>query len=563
MFKSLPKNILLMLLTLMAVLFTYKATQSNNLDSYFKVSAVSALERISKEANYAQQVNSPTNQSSKPNSTTNHLAENQIQLLAAGGETESFQIVIQPSKGKDLNNVNVVISDLYNAEQGVISSQNITLYREHYLYVDMPSPNNLIGNPTIGKGWYADALIPFVNPATGQDLEGASLDAVPFDITKNENQPIWVDINVPRNTAPGKYQGTYIVTTDRGKKTGKINLTVWDFDLPVKPTINSHFLPWLDRGDNVTEELLKHKIVTGQYVKPEQQTKLINKFGLSSVRLPFWSGANYQTCKMSSAPSVEEIKQAADIYDDRLLKFVYSADEIDECPNIIPPLKQWAKNIRQAGVKHLVVMKPRPDLYDDVDIWVVQPNMYETGKTEITEAMKKGDEVWFYSGYHTDYSPQWTIDALPINFRIPQGFIAQSLGLTGVLYPRIDAWADDASELPLNSDDPWHKPSVYQYSKDRDFPGEGMLVYPGEEVGIEGIVPSLRLKRIRDGIEDYEYIAILKRLGDEKWALKMSRSIARDWHKWTKNPQELEQVRVKLGNRIQELMQNKNKQASK
>jgi hypothetical protein len=85
-----------------------------------------------------------------------------------------------------------------------------------------------------------------------------------------------------------------------------------------------------------------------------------------------------------------------------------------------------------------------------------------------------------------------------------------------------------------------------------------MLIYPGEGVGVNGIVPSIRLKRIRDGIEDYEYIAILKRLGEEKWALKMSRSIARNWHKWTQNPQELEQVRVQLGNRIQELAQKKN-----
>ncbi|MGL6341691.1 MAG: DUF4091 domain-containing protein, partial [Waterburya sp.] len=212
---------------------------------------------------------------------------------------------------------------------------------------------------------------------------------------------------------------------------------------------------------------------------------------------------------------------------------------------------------------HLVVMIPRPDLYDHVDIWVVQPSMYETNKAEIAEAMKKGDEVWFYSGYHTDYSPQWTIDLLPINFRIPQGFIAHNLGLTGVLYPRIDSWADDASELPLNSDDPWYKPSVYEYSKNRDFPGEGMLIYPGEEVGVEGIVPSLRLKRIRDGIEDYEYIAILKRLGDEEWAMKTSRAVASDWHHWTRDSQLLEDTRVKLGDRIQELTQNKNKQSSK
>jgi hypothetical protein len=54
MLKSLPKNILLMLLTLMAVLFSCKATQSNNLDNSFHVLAVPSLERISKEINQQQ-----------------------------------------------------------------------------------------------------------------------------------------------------------------------------------------------------------------------------------------------------------------------------------------------------------------------------------------------------------------------------------------------------------------------------------------------------------------------------------------------------------------------------
>ncbi|BAZ45461.1 hypothetical protein NIES4102_24840 [Chondrocystis sp. NIES-4102] len=551
MLKSLPKYILLVFVTLSTVLLTYQVTTGSSPDSPFQVWTAPALERVNKQATKFPQVNNLTNQASPTN--------NQIHLKAAKGEYESFQIVVQSPKGSDLKNVNVIVSDLRNADQGIIDRGNITLYREHYLYVDKPSPQGLPNNPTRGKNWYPDGLIPFVDPDTGKDLKGANLDAVPFNLAKNENQPIWVDIYVPPDAQPGEYQGYYVVTSDQGKQVGRINLNVWDFQLPLKPTLNSHFLPWEDRGENVTAELLRHKIITGQHVRPEQQAELIDKLGLSSVRLPFWSGANYQTCTMSPAPSVTEIKQAAAVYDDRLLKFVYSADEIDNCPGIIKPLKEWANNVHQAGIKHLVVMKPRPDLYDDVDIWVVQPDMYETGAAEIAEVMKKGDEVWFYSGYHTDYSPQWTMDALPINFRIAQGFIAPNLNLTGILYPQIDAWTDDPSKVPLNTDQPWYKPSVYEHSKERNFSGEGVMIYPGEEVGIKGVVPSLRLKRIRDGVEDYEYMALLKSLGDEKWALEMSRTVACDWHNWTQDAQKLEAVRVKLGDRIEELMQAQNK----
>ncbi|WP_019503964.1 DUF4091 domain-containing protein [Pleurocapsa sp. PCC 7319] len=532
-------------------MFTYHVAKGTNVASPFRVWAAPALESISREANNQWLNNFPVNQ----NSNANSFQGEGIQLLAARGEYESFQIVIQAPKNKQLSNIDVVVSDLHNADQGVIERENITLYREHYVYVDRPSRKNSI----LGKGWYPDALIPFIDPATSQDLEGATFDAVPFELAKSENQSIWADIYVPRNTPPGKYQGSYTVTSDQGKNAGTINLTIWDFELPLKPTMHSSFPAWQERGENLAEELLKHKVMPVTRVKPHQQEELINKWGLNTIRLPFWSGADYHTCKLRPAPSIEEIQQASALYDESLLKFIKSSDEVDKCPNIEQAIKQWGKNIHQAGgIKHLVTMSPRPELYDDIDIWVVNAQRYQNSQAEIAEVMDQGNEVWFYPSYQTDSAPQWKIDMPPINFRIAQGFIAPSLGLTGVSYARIDGWADDATQLPLWSDDPWRKPSVYQLGKKQNFfSGEGMLIYPGAEVGVEGIVPSLRLKRIRDGIEDYEYISILKRLGDEDWALKTSRRVARDWYNWTKDPQVLEKVRVKLGNRIQQLMQNK------
>ena len=41
--------------------------------------------------------------------------------------------------------------------------------------------------------------------------------------------------------------------------------------------------------------------------------------------------------------------------------------------------------------------------------------------------------------------------------------------------------------------------------------GNGLLVYPGEE----GPVPSIRLELLRDGMEDYEYLALLARAVDQ------------------------------------------------
>jgi hypothetical protein len=55
--------------------------------------------------------------------------------------------------------------------------------------------------------------------------------------------------------------------------------------------------------------------------------------------------------------------------------------------------------------------------------------------------------------------------------------------------------------------------ALQQGKKGICFYGEGSLVYPGRAAGYDGIVPTIRLKALRDAIEDYDYLAILEHLG--------------------------------------------------
>lgn len=472
-----------------------------------------------------------------------------IQLYAARGEYESFQINIRAAGG-NLTNFNIDVSDLTSKNNQLIPKSNITLYREKYVNVIHSSPtNNRSKNPSLGTGWYADALIPFVNPQTQQKLEGNELNAVPFDLRKGENQPIWVDLFIPRDAQPGDYIGTFTVTSDQENFTGKISLKVWDFELPLKPSLHSSFLVWEENSKSAWIEILKHKIMPVGKIQLSDERELIDQWGVTSVRLPFWSGADYHNCQMKPAPSVDEIKNAAAKHQPDLFLYVYPVDEIDGCKNLKQPMRQWARNIKKAGVANLAVMTPVPELYDQnffagkpgVDIWVVSPRMYDAATDKISDAKENGGEIWFYTALVPDnYSPKWQIDFAPINYRIAHGFINQSLGLTGVLYWRIDLWTDD----------PWNDVET-DVRGNLFYPGEGMLVYPGKQVGVDGVVPSMRLKWIRDGVEDYEYIEILKGLGLEDWALEVSRSVGSSWREWTKNPQELEPAREKLGKAIE------------
>ena len=56
--------------------------------------------------------------------------------------------------------------------------------------------------------------------------------------------------------------------------------------------------------------------------------------------------------------------------------------------------------------------------------------------------------------------------------------------------------------------------------------GDGLLVYPGPDLRPYS---SIRLEVIRDGIEDYEYLALLSRLVATAKALPPDRRPAADW----------------------------------
>lgn len=485
----------------------------------------------------------------RPDDRTGNLTS--IELHAARGEYESFQIGIKAAKNDTVKDntisVSLTISDLNGSNGGIIPKSNITLYREHYIYVDRPSPIKFgSSNSSLGKGWYPDGLIPVINHSTEEEPNDKNSEEIFFNLESETNQPIWVDIFVPRDAQADRYQGKFTITTNRGKVEGEIILKVWDFELPLKPSLKSSFLLWEHQDKKDLIELLKHKIMPAATIEPADEKELTEKWGLSSVRLPFWSGAYFGNCSMKPAPSSEKIISTAKRHEPDLLLYVLATDEIDLCTNLYQPMKQWGKNIHQAGVKHLAVMAPVPELYDYVDIWVVDPNRYDLESDKISEVLASGKEVWFYTALVQDnYSPKWQIDFSPINYRIPHGFINQSLGMTGVHYWAVDYWQDD----------PWQSLNVPHNGE--NFPGEGILVYPGERFGVEGIVPSMRLKWIREGVEDYEYIEILKNLGYEDWALKVSRTVGADWKHWTKNPQQLAVARIKLGNKIEQLSRQK------
>jgi hypothetical protein len=466
----------------------------------------------------------------------------QIELFAARGEYEPFQVAVR-APGAALTNVNLRVSDLRGADDARIASEHITLYREHYVYVRHASPDMGGSNKPLGVGWYADALIPFKVPEYQQAAGEAEFAAVPIDVEAQSNQPFWIDIFVPRDAAPGEYAGTYTVTSDQGQVEGRIKLTVWDFTLPIKPSLVTGFDLEVAESLGSVKELLAHRIMP-QRVDPANERELIDEWGLGATNLRgFWSGANIDNCEMEDPPAVEDVREAVALHQSDLLIYNYTADEIDRCPELHDDLRRWAERLQAGAAINLVTMMPTEELQPEageappIDIYVVLAKRYIEAPDQVARAREQGSQIWSYNaGVQDGYSPKWQIDFAPINFRIQPGFLSQSMGFSGLFYWQVDRWTND----------PWR--DIHTYSNGKYlYPGEGMLVYPGEQVGIEGIVPSMRLKWLREGVEDYEYMALLKAQGQETLAMEAAQRIGGDWKTWSQDVELLAKVRRELG----------------
>jgi len=96
--------------------------------------------------------------------------------------------------------------------------------------------------------------------------------------------------------------------------------------------------------------------------------------------------------------------------------------------------------------------------------------------------------------------------------------------------------------------DPWNNPA---FAHPGHYNGGGYLFYPGVPCGIDGPVASMRLKNLRDGMEDYEYFAILAaRSGDEAVKPVVDR-VAPNWWEYVRDPQTLLAARRELAEQIQ------------
>ena len=508
-----------------------------------------------------------------------------VHLFAAKNEWESFQILVRSNE--TIHRLTVEPEDLIGPEGFTLEAADANLFRQHLMEITVGTYRNKAFRP----GWYPDALIPFRHPLSGEKLRGGNLQAVPFTLPPDETHGFWVDIFVPPDAPPGEYHGCYTVRFPGGRCRIPVTLNVWDFGLPDTPSLKTAFgsLPdtlrryykqraeqgkepeptdW-DRVDEQCAELLRRNRINMSPVNPiypEEQENgtyslsrekldalrvFIDRFTINAVQIisPAWFIKN-------PIDQYEDLCEWLHAWDEALLYlnrpevsfYIYLKDE----PNNFESyefVRIWGGAVKacNTSVKVLVTEQTWPQneewgtLEGTVDIWVPLFPLFRPEKA--VERQQGGEEIWIYTALtQLDPTPWWHTDFPLTHYRVP-AWTAWKYDVRGLLYWGGMAFWDQV-------EDPWLDPATLTHSNGNVYNGEGSLLYPARAVGYDGVVPSMRLKALRDAIEDYEYMTLLAQMGLREEAVSIVDSLTTSMFEWNPDPLSYEEARKALAGLI-------------
>jgi hypothetical protein len=187
-----------------------------------------------------------------------------------------------------------------------------------------------------------------------------------------------------------------------------------------------------------------------------------------------------------------------------------------------------------------------------------------TAPKHISKHIAQGEQVWTYTalvqspeewkaghGHPKTLThgqpPVWLTDYPPINYRL-LGWLAPIHGITGFTYWDTSFWKGDDFDV-------WSNNGTYPHDNDQVYNGDGFLIYPArqERHGHEGPVASIRLKWIRESIDDHDYIAMLSASGFKTTALDAAQTFARGFGDWDDDIPALYAARDQLASQLEKL----------
>ncbi len=446
-----------------------------------------------------------------------------VEIAAARGEFESFQIAVTPAT--DMSAVNWTCS----AFAGPARMPEDAVRCRRVEYVDIQKTTGPFGY----QGLNPDALT----------------DRLPCDIEAGANQPFWFTVRVPAGQTPGEYEATLTLTSGGDEVCeAALRLRVRSFELPQRPTLdvrsNGRWNLVLPRESGEDSKVLaryycefhEHRTrcspaarvtvrVNGDQAEVEMDEyveavrMMRDEWGARRFNTPSlwishrgthemppdaqWQGipifANEELPALNPAfakPFRDYMSQLVQRLKDEGLFLEPTVRFIDE-PNLADQrtvngiralsllLREIEPDLRIAET----CSYPHPDLLDVTDVWVLHTDSWDRNVARIARAREAGCKIAVYNNAVN------LPDHKPIRVRLwPWLLKKYEVDGTYSWWGSV-CWRGDF-------EDPWSAGAG----------NSGVMLYPPRDENEHGPIASVRWELFREGLEDFEYMAIAEDL---------------------------------------------------
>lgn len=491
-------------------------------------------------------------------------AKGDISLRSAVNETAAFQLALH-SGVLPVKSVDVQVGPLRN-QAGQNLRATVRIYRAWPVEVNAFHPwQRLYRNDSCTPRQVFDILVPAESRTAG----------LPTDLPVNALILAWVDVHVEKGTEPGRYAGTVRVTS-QGQTLWSLNMSLRVEplalpDAPAMPTIvrfdarqlcRNHLQlagrPYapirLSQNDPLAEKAI---------ALIHSTARMLNEHGLVGVPI------GYEPAMHVDADG--KARMEWEDYD-RLVQPLVDGSAFDAKVQPAawpvpldaehPPLpaggsarkatyQRLLQQMTEQSAEHFRLRKWDRQAYVEIDPGGTWPDEYVQWQQLIVPALRQGDERlprllrlpaeglatfgWYgwpdtqdlvtrasilsVPGHAYLYAPksqQATIPARQTWLRPDYPPFSPSLQVSGTATEQIAlAWAAwrlkaDALDLPIQKD--W--PESREVTIDRlDQPTDSWLIWPGTAWGVNQPIPSIRLKRLRLGLQECKYLYLLRQHG--------------------------------------------------
>ena len=402
-------------------------------------------------------------------------------------------------------------------------------------------------------------------------------DTPTVDVAASTAQPLWIEIDVPRDAVAGEYTGTLTLRWDNGSVNLPLRLTVWDFELPA--TRHQQVTNWFTfpgAGYHVEHDSAAFWELAAKYAKimvAHRQTcfkaelgwikttfdpqhgyqcdfRFLDRwaetfFAAGMERMELFQAGTISASVDNPAARIGPANLAVEVKvpgvqltaEEKLRGVLEQLDRhvreknwanrvmihVQDEPflHCVPTYKQVAELVHRAAPSLKIVEAVEATGFGEaIDVLVPKLNHLNLWLPHFQEMQGQGKEVWFYTCCH------------PVG-RYPNRFLDQPLVKTRVLHWMsylydLDGYLHWGLNYFAAGADPYSEEGV---SKDLPL-GDRAIMYPGRN----GPVGSLRWSAMRDGLQDYELLRVLEsRLA----SLKQSRGDRADWLDPRQRPLEL------------------------